>query len=94
MIRGIVFPTQDVALVQGRGQLGFDMKVEEFPVHRPIEHPRRIQPVMAQGGDEGTASGHPSNRWRSDPRSNGRRGRDRPDALRMVPTRWSWPCWP
>ena len=53
MIRGIIFPTQDVALVQGRGQLGFDIKVEEFAVHRPAYDPGRVQPVMAQGGDEG-----------------------------------------
>ena len=53
MIRGIIFPTQDVALVQGRGQLGFDIKVEEFAVHRPAYDPGRVQPVVAQGGDEG-----------------------------------------
>ena len=52
-IRGIVFPTTDVALVQGRGQLGFDIKVEEFAVQRPTDHPRRVQSVMAQGSDEG-----------------------------------------
>ena len=43
----------DVALLQGRGQLGLDMEVEEFAVQRSADHPRRIQPVMAQGGDEG-----------------------------------------
>ena len=52
MIRGIVFPTRDVALVQGRGQLGFDIKVEEFAVHRPVDDPWRVKPVMAQRGDE------------------------------------------
>lgn len=29
-----------VALVQGRGQLGFDMKVKKFPVDRPVNDPR------------------------------------------------------
>ena len=55
MIRGIIFPTQDVAAVQGRGQLGFDIEVEEFAVHRPVDDPGRIQPVMAQCGNEGPA---------------------------------------
>ena len=72
MIRGIIFPTQDVALVQGRGELGFDIKVKEFPVYRPVDDPGCIQPVMAQRGDEepapdlirGLASAWRSNRWR------------------------------
>ena len=55
MIRGIVFPTRDVALVQGRGQLGFDIKVEEFAVHRPVDDPGRVKLVMAQRGDGGPA---------------------------------------
>ena len=42
----------DIALVQGQGRLGFDIKVEEFAVHRPADHPGRVQPVMAQRGDE------------------------------------------
>ena len=53
MIRGIIFPTQDIAPVQGRGQLGFDIEVEEFAVYRPVDDPWRVKPVMAQGGDEG-----------------------------------------
>ena len=52
-IRGIVFPTNDVSLVQGRDKLGLDVEVEEFVVHRAVDHPGRVQPVMAQGGDEG-----------------------------------------
>ena len=55
MIRGIIFPTQDGALVQGRGRLGFDMAVKEFAVYRTVDDPRRVQPVMAQRGDEGPA---------------------------------------
>ena len=53
MIRGIIFPTQDAALLQGRGQLGFDMEVEDFAVYRATDHPGRVKPVMAQGGNEG-----------------------------------------
>ena len=53
MIRGIIFPTQDVALVQGRGQLGFDVEVEEFAVDWPADDLGCVKPVMAQGGNEG-----------------------------------------
>ena len=41
-----------VAFVQGRGQLGFDVEIEEFPVDRPADNPGRVEPVMAQGSDE------------------------------------------
>ena len=46
MIRGIISRRKDVALLQGRGQLGFDIKVEEFPIYRPADDPGRVQPVM------------------------------------------------
>ena len=64
MIRGIIFPTQDIALVQGRGQLGFDVAVEDFAIDRPADDPGRVQPVVAQRGDEGLASAWCSNQWR------------------------------
>ena len=92
-VGGEVVQHHDVALVEGRGQLGFDMKVVEFSVHRPADHPRRVQPVMAQGGDEGLPSGPPSNRWRPAPRSSGRTERDQSDVPRAWPNRSSWPCW-
>ena len=38
--------------MQGRGQLGFDIEVEEFAVYRATDHPGRVKPVMAQGGNE------------------------------------------
>ena len=38
--------------MQGRGQLGFDIKVEEFAVYWPVDDPGRVKPVMAQRGDE------------------------------------------
>ena len=63
-IRGIVFPTKDVTLMQGRGQLGLDIAVEDLAVHRPVEHPRRVQAIMAQCRDEGLASAWCSNQWR------------------------------
>ena len=56
MIRGIIFPTQVIALVQGRGQLGFDVAVEDFAIDRPADDPGRVQPVVAQRGDEGLGS--------------------------------------
>ena len=52
-VGGEVVPDHDVAAVQGRGQLGFDIEVEEFPVYRPANDPGRVQPVMAQCGNEG-----------------------------------------
>ena len=52
-VGGEVVEDHDVALVQGRRKLGFDIEVEEFTVHRPADHPGRVEPVMAQGGDEG-----------------------------------------
>ena len=42
--------------------MGFDIKREQFAVHGTVDHPGRVQPVMAQGGDEGlgvsVAKGH------------------------------------
>jgi len=92
-VRGEVVQDDNVALVQGRGQLRFNIKVEEFPIYRPADHPRRVQPVMAQGRDEGLPSGPPSNRWRPAPRSSGRTERDQSDVPRARPNRSSWPCW-
>ena len=53
MIRGIIFPTQDIAPLQGQGQLGSDIAVKDVAVYRPVDDPWRVQPVMAQRGDEG-----------------------------------------
>ena len=52
-VGGEVVEDHDIALLQGRGQLGFDIEVEEFAVYWPTNDPGRVQPVMAQGGDEG-----------------------------------------
>jgi hypothetical protein len=52
-VGGEVVQDHDIALEQGRGQLSFDVEVEEFAVYRPTDDPGRVQPVMAQRGDEG-----------------------------------------
>jgi len=41
-----------VALAQCRHQLGLDINVEHLAIHRSVDHPGRVQPVMAQGTDE------------------------------------------
>ena len=51
-----------IAGTQGRHQLGFDIEVEHFPVHRSIDHPRGIEAVMAQGTDEGLGAPMPERR--------------------------------
>ena len=53
MIRGIVFPTQDIAALQGGSKLGLNIEIKKVPDDRAVDHPRGIQPVVAQGGDEG-----------------------------------------
>ena len=53
MIRGIIFPTQDVALAQGGDQQLFDISAESRAIDWPVDHPRGGDRVMAQGGDEG-----------------------------------------
>ena len=52
-VGGEVVQNDDITLVQGRGQLGFDIEVEEFPVDWPADDPGRIQAIMAQAGNEG-----------------------------------------
>lgn len=47
---------------QGRHQLGFDIEVEHFPIHRAVDHPRSIEAVMAQGTDEGLGAPMPERR--------------------------------
>lgn len=42
-----------IAGLQGRGQLGLDIKLEQLSIHRTLDHPWRIQTVVAQGGDKG-----------------------------------------
>ena len=53
MIRGIIFPTQDVVWTQGRDQNLLDIGPEYLAVDRPVDDPGGGDPVMAQCGDEG-----------------------------------------
>ena len=53
MIRGIIFPTQDVARVQGRDQHLLDIGAEYLRIDRAVENPGRVDAVVAQGGEEG-----------------------------------------
>ena len=48
-----VVQDDDVSLREGRGENLLDVEEEGFAVDRSIDHPRRIDPVMAQRGDEG-----------------------------------------
>ena len=43
----------DVADLEGRGQLGFDVSLEDAPIHRRIDDERRDERLAAQAGDEG-----------------------------------------
>jgi len=43
----------DVAGAQCRHEHLFDIDEEAFPVDRPVDEPRRVNPVMAQRGQEG-----------------------------------------
>ena len=51
-----------IAGTQGRHQLGLDIEVEHFPIHRSVYHPRGIEAVMAQGTDEGLGAPMPERR--------------------------------
>ncbi len=53
LVGGKVVEDDNVARLQGLGELGFDVEVEEFAIDGPADDPRRVQPVMAQGGNEG-----------------------------------------
>jgi hypothetical protein len=48
-----VVQDDDIARREDRGENLLDVKEEGFAVDRPIDHPRRINPVVAQRGDEG-----------------------------------------
>ena len=61
MIRGIIFPTQDVVWTQGRDQNLLDIGPEYLAVDRPVDDPGGGDPVMAQRGDEG--HGVPMPEW-------------------------------
>ena len=52
-VDGEIVEDDDVALVQGRGELGLDVEIERGPVHGLVDDPGRGQAMAAQAGDEG-----------------------------------------
>jgi MFS superfamily sulfate permease-like transporter len=48
-----VVQDDDIARHEDRGENLLDVKEEGFAVDRPVDDPRRINPVVAQRGDEG-----------------------------------------
>ncbi|KMK63875.1 hypothetical protein IMCC21224_1725 [Puniceibacterium sp. IMCC21224] len=60
----------DVARSEGWTQDALDVSAEDVAVHRAVEDPRRVDPVMAQRGDEGgRSSGQTGPRQAGDPLS-------------------------
>ena len=55
LVAGEIVQNDNVAGPERRDQLGFGIKVEHLGVHCAIDHPRRVQPVMAQSCNEGLA---------------------------------------
>ena len=51
-VGGQVVQNDDVAFFEGRGELGLDVGVEDRPIHRRVNDPRRGQGAAAQSGDE------------------------------------------
>jgi len=60
-----IIQDDDVTWLKRRGELGFDIGLEDLPVHRSVDNPRRRQTVAAQGGDEGL--GPPMTEWSARP---------------------------
>ncbi len=52
-MEGHIVHDHHVAFRQGRGQLGFDIDLEDVPVHGRVDDPGCHQAVTAQTGDEG-----------------------------------------
>lgn len=53
---GEIVEDHHVAALKRWSQLGFDIFLEDFSVHRPVDHPRCGQAVMAECGYEGLRS--------------------------------------
>ena len=51
-VGGQIVEDDDIAALQCRSQLCFDVFVEDDTIHRAFDHLRRVQPVMAQGGNK------------------------------------------
>src|SRR5580698_6197506 len=50
---GQVVEDDDIAWLEGGGQLGFDVGLEDAPIHRRVDDERRGERAAAQAGDEG-----------------------------------------
>jgi hypothetical protein len=50
---GQIVQDDEVAGLEGRGQLGFDVSLEDAPIHRRIDDEWRGERATAQAGDEG-----------------------------------------
>jgi len=55
-VAGQVVKDDDVAGVQARGQLGFDVAREHLGIDRAVDDPGRVEPVVSGRGDEGLGS--------------------------------------
>lgn len=53
---GKIVEDDNIAGIERRRELGFDIGFEDRPVHRRIDDPWRGQPIMPQGCDEGLGS--------------------------------------
>jgi len=51
-VGGQVVEDDDVAFFEGRDELGAHIGVEDRPIHRRVDDPRRSQGAAAQSGDE------------------------------------------
>ena len=50
---GQIVQDDEIAGLKGRGQLGFDISLEDAPIHRRINDEWRGERATAQAGDEG-----------------------------------------
>lgn len=53
LVAAEIVENHDVAFGEGRHEDFLDIEGEEFAIDRPVDDPGRIDPVAAQGGDEG-----------------------------------------
>ena len=53
LVAAEVVQDDDIARLQGRDEDGLDIAAEDGAIDRPVDDPRRADPVVAQRGDEG-----------------------------------------
>jgi len=64
---GKVVEDDYIAWLERRGELGFHIGLEDIPVHRSIDDPRRRKTVAPQGGDKGLSTPMPERGSRFEP---------------------------